>query len=84
MSSGQLCSLLFRFVTVVYFSPYNLLKGGLSQGRVKVRRVFRGDRGLEGRSILVEGLGSTKVSSTVTEYHIVATVEVNDDILSRL
>jgi hypothetical protein len=35
--------------------------GGLTPGRVKVRRVFRGNRGLEGRSILVEGLGSSKV-----------------------
>ena len=40
----------------------NHMMGGSTQGRVKVRRVFRGDRGLEGRSILVEGLGSSKVS----------------------
>ena len=32
--------------------------GGPFAGKVKVRRVFRGDQGLEGRTVMVEGLGS--------------------------
>ena len=35
--------------------------GGTFAGKVKVRRVFRGDKGMEGRMVMVEGFGSKHV-----------------------
>ena len=35
--------------------------GGPFAGKVKVRRVFRGDKGLEGRMVMVEGFGSKHI-----------------------
>ena len=35
--------------------------GGAFAGKVKVRRVFRGDKGLEARLVMVEGFGSKHV-----------------------
>ena len=35
--------------------------GGAFAGRVKVRRVFKGDKGLEGRMVMIEGLGSKTI-----------------------
>ena len=39
-------------------SFYMKESGGPFAGKVKVRRVFRGDNGLEGRMVMVEGFGS--------------------------
>ena len=39
-------------------SFYMKESGGPFAGKVKVRRVFRGDKGLEGRMVMVEGFGS--------------------------
>ena len=35
--------------------------GGPFAGKVMVRRVFRGDKGLEGRMVMVEGFGSKNI-----------------------
>ena len=42
-------------------SFYMKQSGGPFAGKVKVRRVFRGDKGLEGRMVMVEGFGSKHV-----------------------
>ena len=38
-------------------SFYMKQSGGPFAGKVKVKRVFRGDKGLEGRMVIVEGFG---------------------------
>ena len=42
-------------------SFYMRESGGAFAGKVMVRRVFRGDKGLEGRMVMVEGFGSKHV-----------------------
>jgi hypothetical protein len=42
-------------------SFYMKQSGGPFAGKVKVKRVFRGDKGLEGRMVMVEGFGSKHV-----------------------
>jgi hypothetical protein len=42
-------------------SFYMKQSGGPFAGKVKVKRVFRGDKGLEGRMVMVEGLGSKHI-----------------------
>ena len=42
-------------------SFYMKQSGGPFAGKVKVKRVFRGDRGLEGRMVMVEGFGSKHI-----------------------
>ena len=42
-------------------SLYMKETGGPFAGKVKVRRVFKGDKGLEGRMVMVEGLGSKTI-----------------------
>ena len=42
-------------------SFYMKESGGPFAGKVKVRRVFSGDKGLEGRMVMVEGFGSKHV-----------------------
>ena len=42
-------------------SFYMKESGGPFAGKVKVRRVFRGDTGLEGRMVMVEGFGNKNI-----------------------
>ena len=42
-------------------SYYMTQSGGPFSGKVRVKRVFRGDRGLEGRMVMVEGFGSNHI-----------------------
>ena len=42
-------------------SFYMRESGGAFAGKVKVRRVFRGDKGLEARLVMVEGFGSKHI-----------------------
>ena len=42
-------------------SFYMKESGGPFAGKVKVRRVFRGDKGLEGRMVMVEGFGNKNI-----------------------
>ena len=42
-------------------SFYMTQSGGPFSGKVRVKRVFRGDRGLEGRMVMVEGFGSNHI-----------------------
>ena len=45
-------------------SFYMTQSGGPFSGKVRVKRVFRGDRGLEGRMVMVEGFGSSHICLT--------------------
>ena len=46
-------------------SFYMKKSGGPFAGKVKVRRVFRGDEGLVGRMVMVEGFGSKNICLSI-------------------
>ena len=48
-------------VSATVTSLYMKQQGGASGGRVRVGRVFRGDPGLEGRTVVVQGFGSEAI-----------------------
>ena len=48
-------------VSATVTSLYMKQQGGASGGRVRVGRVFRGDPGLEGRTVVVQGFGSEDI-----------------------
>jgi len=48
-------------VSGTVMSFYMKESGGASGGRIRVRKVFKGDKGLEGRLVVVEGFGSKNI-----------------------
>ena len=48
-------------VSATVMSFYMKNSGGASGGKIKIKRVFKGDRGLEGRLVVVEGFGNTNI-----------------------
>ena len=48
-------------VSATVLSFYMKNSGGASGGKIKIKRVFKGDRGLEGRLVVVEGFGSKNI-----------------------
>ena len=48
-------------VSATVLSFYMKNSGGASGGKIKIKRVFKGDRGLEGRLVVVEGFGTKNI-----------------------
>ena len=48
-------------VSATVMSFYMKNSGGASGGKIKIKRVFKGDRGLEGRLVVVEGFGNRNI-----------------------
>lgn len=48
-------------VSATVKSFYMKNEGGVAGGRIKIRRVFKGDKSMEGRLVLVEGFGNKNI-----------------------